>query len=265
MQLIVKVQVEPNTTDDAKMLAEALPELKERTGVDEMHTDGGYSSEDVDELMAELEVEQVQTAIRGAKPDPDAVGLEKFDWEIGDKGKPNRVTCPNGVQTHIIAGRSQDRYLAYFSIKKCAGCPFADKCPAEPLGRRAKRALRFSKQQFHVARRRQLSSQAKASGQNLRSAVEATVRSVKHPFRNGKVPVRGQPRVSMLIIGSAAMSNVRRICRYLKDKNKSESLEKSKKSSSDNPVFHFLSRCSHFFSIFLAFSTHRAANQTFAN
>ena len=64
LQLIVKVQVEPNTTDDAQMLEEALPELKERTDLDEMHTDGGYSSEDVDDAMAELEVNQVQTAIR---------------------------------------------------------------------------------------------------------------------------------------------------------------------------------------------------------
>jgi hypothetical protein len=263
LQLIVKVQVEPNTTDDAKMLDEALPDLKERTNLDVMHVDGGYGSEAVDKTLVDLEVDLVQTAIRGAKPDPETLGLDDFNWGVQSKGIPQSVTCPHGVHAQVIAGRSQDRYLAYFSIEKCEGCPFADKCPAEPLGRRPKRALRFSKQQFHVARRRQLSSQAKASGQNLRSAVEATVRSVKHPFRNGKVPVRGQPRVSMLIIGSAAMSNVRRICRYLKNKNKPESLEKSKKSSSDTPVFHFLSRRSHFFSIFLAFSSHRAAKPGF--
>ena len=87
-QLIVKVQVEPNTTDDAKMLDEALPELKERTDVDEMHTDGGYSSEDVDDTMADLEVDQVQTAIQGAKPDPESLGLEDFQWEIKAKGNP---------------------------------------------------------------------------------------------------------------------------------------------------------------------------------
>ena len=262
LQLIVKVQVEPNTTEDAQMLDAALPELKERTDLDEMHTDGGYSSEDVDDAMAELEVEQVQTAIKGAKPDPEGLGLEKFDWEIEAKGKPKSVSCPHGVQTQVIAGRSRDRYLAYFSLEQCEGCPFAKKCPAEPLGRRPKRVLRFSKQQFHVARRRHLSAQAKASGQNLRSAVEATVRSVKHPFRNGKVPVRGQPRVNMLLIGSAAMCNVRRICRYLKHKNKSETQEIYQISSSENPVFLFLSRFSHFF---LAVSAHPAADLPFAH
>jgi hypothetical protein len=265
LQLIVKVQIEPNTTEDAQMLEEALPELKERTDLDEMYTDGGYSSEDVDEAMTELEVDQVQTAIKGAKPDPETMGLDDFDWEFQAKGKPESVTCPHGMQTQVIAGRSRDRYLAYFSTEKCDGCPFVKKCPTEPLERRPKRALRFSKQQLHVARRRQRSAQAKASGKNLRSAVEATVRSVKHPFRNGKVPVRGQPRVSMLLIGSAAMSNVRRICRYLKDKNKPESHKKSEILPSDNFVFHFSSRVSHFFSTSLAFSAYRTTDQVFAN
>ena len=243
------------------MLEEALPDLKERTDLDEMHTDGGYSSEKVDDVMAELGINQVQTAIKGAKPDPETEGLEKFEWDFEPKGIPKNVTCPHGVQTQVIAGRSRDRYLAYFSMEACEGCPLSKKCPSQPLERRPKRALRFSKQQVHVARRRQLSAQARASGKNLRSAVEATVRSVKHPFPNGKVPVRGQPRISILLIGSTAMSNVRRISRYLNGKNKSESQEKSKKSPSDCPVFHFLSRCSH---IFGTFSALRVALQALA-
>jgi hypothetical protein len=261
LQLVTKVQVAPNTTDDAQMLAEALPELKERTEVDEMHTDGGYSSEGVDEAMAKMKIDQVQTAIKGAKPDPDTLRLEDFEWEISDQGKPESVTCPNGVQAQVIAGRSRDRYLAYFSFEDCQGCPFAADCPAKPLKRRPKRALRFSAQQQHVARRRQLSAQARDSGQNLRAAVESTVRSIKHPFRNGKVPVRGQPRVSMMMIASAAMTNVRRICRYLQDKNKPESHivpmllreKNSQKPSSDNPVFQFSYRASHFFRLFWSF------------
>jgi hypothetical protein len=263
LQLVIKMQVEPNTTEDAQMLAEALPELKERTDVDEMNTDGGYSSEEVDELMSKMKVDQVQTAIKGAKPDPDTLRLEDFEWAISDQGQPESVTCPHGVKAQVIAGRSQDRYLAYFSFQECKNCPFAADCPTEPLKKRPKRALRFSAQQQHVARRRQLSAQARESGQNLRAAVEATVRSVKHPFRNGKVPVRGQPRVSMLMIGSAAMTNVRRICRYLQDKNKPEVHKKSPKSPSDNPVFQFFIRTSHFFSAFPAFSTHWAAELAF--
>jgi hypothetical protein len=265
LQLVTKVQVEPNTTEDAQMLEEALPNLQERTDLDEMHTDGAYSSAAVDEALAQGKVDLVQTAIKGAKPDPDTLGLEDFEWELSDQGKPESVTCPNGLQAQVLAGRSRDRYLVYFSLQDCEGCPFAADCPAKPLKRRPKRALRFSTQQQQVARRRQLAAQAKASGKNLRSAVEATVRSVKHPFPNGKVPVRGQPRVSMLVIASAAMTNVRRICRYLQDKKRSEKHKKSPKSPSDHLVFQFFNRKSHFFSAFPTFSTHGIAELTFSS
>ena len=46
------------------MLKEALPNFKERTEVEEIHTDGGYGSPDVDEAMREAKVKQIQTAIR---------------------------------------------------------------------------------------------------------------------------------------------------------------------------------------------------------
>jgi hypothetical protein len=47
---------------------------------------------------------------------------------------------------------------------------------------------------------------------NLRAdTIEATIRSMKHSFPASKLPVRGSFRVSCLLIGSAAMTNVRRI------------------------------------------------------
>mgnify|MGYP007056088030 CR=1 FL=1 len=56
----------------------------------------------------------------------------------------------------------------------------------------------------------------------MRAAVEATVRSVKHPFPAGKLPVRGQFRVACMMIGSAAVRNARRIQRYLEAKMREE-------------------------------------------
>ncbi len=214
LQLIVKVQVEPNTTDDADMLAEALPEITSRMDVDEMNTDGGYNSETVDETMHQHKVKHIQTAIRGAKPSPNTMGLEAFEWETNDEGQPQQVTCPHGQTVPVVQGRKENRYLAYFDQTNCEHCPLAAKCPAEHLKRKHQRSLRFSQQQVNVAQRRKILAEARASGQNQRAAVEASVRSVKHPFRNGKVPVRGKPRMSMMIIGSAAMSNLRRIHRY---------------------------------------------------
>lgn len=218
LQLIVKVQTEPNNTDDAAMLDEALPELKERTDVDEMHTDGGYNSPDVDQTMRELGIAQIQTAIRGRKPSTEKLNLDGFAWELDDEGRPQAVTCPHGQRAKVTPGRKDEHYRAAFGVAGCEGCPFLDSCPTAPLKRTPERVLRFSQQNVDLALRRQRSAEARASGQNLRPAVEATVRSVKHPFDNGKVPVRGQPRVSMVVLASAAMSNLRRIHRFLAKK-----------------------------------------------
>jgi len=213
--LINKVQVEPNNTDDAAMLVEALPDLGERTDVEQIYTDGGYNSPDVDEAMREPRIEHIQTAIRGRKPAEEKLGLEDFDWEINDDGKPQEVICPHGQRVEVKLGRKEHRYLAYFDSTVCGDCPFVDQCPTEALKRRPKHVLRFSQGETDLALRRKRMAEIRSTGENLRAAVESTVWSVKHPFRNGKVPVRGKPRVSMVMIASAAMTNIRRIHRHL--------------------------------------------------
>jgi hypothetical protein len=51
----------------------------------------------------------------------------------------------------------------------------------------------------------------------VRAAVEATIRSVKHVFPGGKLPVRGLARATMMICASAMMANLRRIHRYRRE------------------------------------------------
>ncbi len=250
LQLIVKVQVEPNTTDDADMLEEALPEIAARMDVDEMHTDGGYNSADVDKAMREYGVAHIQTALRGAKPAEDTLNLEDFQWETNDEGQPQQVTCPNEQTVPVIPGRAADRCLAYLDRSICEHCPLLDKCPADPLKRTSQRVLRFTQQQVNVARRRQRSAEARASGENLRSAVEASVRSLKHPFGNGKLPVRGKPRMSMMIASSAAMSNLRRIHRYQVAKRAKQKQENEAQEQANRTAKQFLASSLSFFSRF---------------
>ncbi|MCK4451608.1 MAG: transposase, partial [Anaerolineae bacterium] len=243
-QLIVKVQTESNNTDDAAMLAETLPSLKERTGVNEMHTDGGYNSPEADEAMQEQQVQQIQTAIRGRQPAEEKLGLEDFTWQTNaDDGQPQSVTCPHGQQAESAAGRKEGRYRAAFDSSGCESCPLRDQCPTEPLKRRPENVLRFSQQDVNVALRRQRCADERASKQHLRPAVEATVRAVKHPFGNGKVPVRGKPRVGMLMIGTSAMNNVRQIYRYQRSQKETGRAEKRSQKAAESaqrqPVFSF--------------------------
>ena len=127
---------------------------------------------------------------------------------------PQNVTCPHGQTASVEPTRTVGRFHADFDAEACATCPLLDHCPTQPLKRRPNiRRLRFDQQQVNVAHRHANRRKLKQQPKNLRSAVEATVRSIKHPFRNGKLPVRGHPRMSMMMVASAAMVNIRRIWR----------------------------------------------------
>ena len=224
LQLITKVQVEPNNTDDARMLVEALPNLKERTDLDTIFTDGGHGSPQADEALTEYQVTQVQTAIRGRTPHPDKLHLSDFEIKQTETGKPVQINCPHKQQVAVKTGSKRKGFVAHFDEAVCQACPFsqAGQCPARPGKRDVRFRLYFSQQQAQVSQRRRRSAAKKKEGRNLRAAVEATVREVKHPFPAGKLPVRGKFRMTCLLIGSAAMTNVRRIQRYRAAKQEQE-------------------------------------------
>ena len=77
------------------------------------------------------------------------------------------------------------------------------------------RVLRFSLTDLELALRRQRCLTYLQSRPRLRAAIEASVGAIKRPFGNDKTPVRGSFRVGAMMIGSAAMVNIRRIQRYL--------------------------------------------------
>jgi hypothetical protein len=224
-QLITKTQTAPNCTDDSQLLAEALPNLKERTGLKTLYTDGGFGGPQADPVLQEQKVELVQTAIRGRQPNPAKLHLADFELKLdAESGKPLQVTCPHGQSVPAHSSCQKKGFVAHFERPICSTCPFFEKgqCPAQPGKRDERHHLRFTQAQAQASQRRRRSQEQKQEAGNLRSAVEATVRSVKHPFPAAKLPVRGLFRVACMVIGSAAVTNVRRIQRYLKAKNKAE-------------------------------------------
>ena len=217
VQLVVKVQTESNTTDDAQMLSHAVPNLVARTDVDEVYTDGGFNGPITDKILQEYQIEQYQTAIRGTTPrdeDHDPLRVSDFVFKRTRRGKSRRVRCPQGQEATVERTYTEGRFRAAFDADVCARCPLLERCPTVPLKRRPhRRHLRFGQQQVNIAHRHANLRKAQASEHNLRAAVESTVRSLKHPFSNDKLPVRGRPRMSMMLVASAAMVNIRRIWR----------------------------------------------------
>lgn len=210
LQLIIKVHTEPNVADDARMLQDELPALIERTDVETIYTDGGYNSAGVDKILDEHNINHVQTAIRGDKPNPDTLNLVDFQFEIAPERTPVAATCPQGQRFEIQPGRADARFIGRPDGETCLACPLLDICPVRPRSGNRTPALYVEERTIKVTLKRQAILAMPTQG-NPRAAVEATVRSVKHPLNQGHLRVRGLFRVACQMIGSAMMVNVRRI------------------------------------------------------
>jgi len=218
LQLISRVNVAPNTTDDQQLLAEDIENLKERMEFDELYTDAGYTGETAAKATEGHQVKQYVSAIKGRKKEKDALQLEDFTVTRNDDGTVTAIVCPNGHSGELRESSKKDgRYTAGFSADSCQVCPFIDQCPAKRLKKRPSFVFRFTTTDLRVAATRKQVAQTGKEITNKRASVESTVRSVIHPFGGHlcKLPVRGQPRITTMMVLSGMMVNIRRITGYL--------------------------------------------------
>jgi hypothetical protein len=247
VQLITKVQVAPNNTNDRTLLLEALPDLKERTGLETIYTDGPYTGPEIDPALVQHQVEQIQSGIVGKILDPGKLYLADFEIEQDEHGVPVCITCPQGQSVPVKLSSRQQGYLADFDPRLCQICAdhLGGRCPAGPGKKRPSFRLTFRAFQIPVAKRRRKMRQSKQEGKNHRVAIEGTVREVKHPYPAGKLPVRGLFRMTCVMVSSAAMTNVRRIHHYWEEKRKegrrNKTNERGGKFGPNQPGFSFSS------------------------
>jgi hypothetical protein len=264
LQLVTKVQVASNCVDDAKLMEEALPNLKERTELETLYTDGGYGSPSADQTLQDNRVEQIQTAIRGREPSTEKLNLADFEIKQTETGKPTQITCPQEQTVAVHPSSQKKGYVAHFDLAICQTCPFLQKCPAQPGKRDPRLHLNFSEQQVNVSQRRRRSLARRKEGRNLRAAVEATVRQVKHPFPASKLPVRGRFRITCMLIGSAMITNTRRIQRYLDAmimrENEQKKTQKGHECSQKQPSVSFFTSLKAVFRGWMALVTLRKLN-----
>jgi len=200
--------------------------------VDTLVTDGGFGGEASDQALQDAKtVTLIQTAIRGAQPDPNKFSLSDFGIQQDQKGDPFTLTCPQGQTVPVTSGRTTG-WQARFDPALCSTCPFQldGRCRTQPQKRDPRYLLVFTSPEVRAAKRRKDYLAHTGDSHNLRSAVEATVRSVKHPFPAGRLPVRGKFRIACMMIVSAATANVRRIQRWLAAKKRAKLAAKSAQS-----------------------------------
>jgi len=215
VQLITKTQVAPNVTDDEALLVAALPDLVARTDLDDLHLDGGFNGPAADAAAQALGVTLQYTAIRGGQPGPLAHWLTQLTWVRDDQHQLVAGITPEGHRLDLRPGRQDDRYIIHVPRDLVAAAPAGwAALPWHWLKGAAGCALYLQARQIAVAENRQQVAQQRQADKQLRPAVEATVRSVKHPLAGGKAPVRGQMRMGLMLTASSAMTNIRRLWRY---------------------------------------------------
>jgi hypothetical protein len=214
-QLVTSIQVAPNLADDQDLMAVALPELIERTGLNKLWTDGGFTGEKADRTIAKYGIEQIPTALRGEAGAEGKLAWQDFAWQTTDEGAPVSVTCPNGQNTPVLA-QTCANYRLVFNQELCGACPLLNRCRGTISKDQTRRTMFIPRRTFRNTLARQRSKAVQGPGRNRRAAVEALMRCLKHPFggQRGKLPVRGLIRVSQVMAAAALMINIRRIWRY---------------------------------------------------
>jgi len=126
INLICDICNAPNNKDDSKILNERIDKIKEKTPeLVELHTDGAYrtirmdGSEENDKKMEELEINHIQTGVRGRK------SKVLMEIEKGDNFE-YEVSCPN-QKVKSTPTRKQNKVL--FDNEICAKCKLRDSCP----------------------------------------------------------------------------------------------------------------------------------------
>ena len=218
LQLLTDISTHQNIAADDGILAERLPEIKERTGVEEMVVDANYTGEDSERVCQEQEVVIIPTEVKGRKvSQEEELSLTDFRFD------GNSITsCPEGHSpTEQIHKPEHARHIARFAPEQCSNCPQLEHCPVHC--RKRFYSLLFNDRQALLAQRRQqLSKEDYRRKCRMRPAIEGTISQFKRKLRNGKLRVRGLGRVRNSVILMAIGINFGRLWAYFLE-NKPES------------------------------------------
>jgi hypothetical protein len=212
VQLLTDVSLYSNNIPDDTILTERLPLIKERTGVDQLITDGGYSGEKAESACQQESVTLVPTEVKGRKLDQDEISLAQFDIESNQV-----IACPAGQsplnQSYQLG---KEHHIVHFATAVCNACSQREHCLAHP-GKRFFSLIFNDRQSLLAQRRQQLGEESYRILCNLRPAVEGTMSQFKRKTRNGKLLIRLKNRIRNCAILMAIGINFGRLLHYYRE------------------------------------------------
>lgn len=196
VQIITDYALEKNTTSDVEMLKDRLPAIKEKTDVTEIYTDGGYYSEECQQVAGDNEVKVHYTDMTGRKANADKLPLTDFAIE----NQRNITACPQGqVPQQSYYNEAKKVLTAYFETEQCRQCPVQDNCPVKVQKKKA--VLKVSLKAVVAAETRKEIGDKEQHRANIskRAAIEGTNSALKRGQGAGKLRVRGQVKCRLVI------------------------------------------------------------------
>ena len=206
IQLITDIAVNPNNIDDTQILYNRIDTIIEKTPeLNEIHTDGGYGSEDNDKKFETLKVTQITTAVRGRESE-----IEKKIKQTGQSPDVYTVECPGQI---AVSTPTKQRYKVRFDLYICKECPLKEKCQIfKDKGR-----YYFNHESYLLNKRNSNIRNLPKERRKLRPNVEVLMREFKHRTRSGKTKVRGIFKTSLFAFNVGIAINFGRIYRYITD------------------------------------------------
>ncbi len=206
IQLLTDIAVNPNNVDDSVILNERIDVIKEKTPeLKELHTDGGYGSEDNDKKLEKSEIIQITTAVRGRESE-----IEKKIEQISQSPDAYTVECPQQI---IESTPTKKRHKVRFGLNICKQCPLKEKCRIF----KNKGRYYFTHADYLLSKRNGNINKIPKEHRKIRPNVEATMKEFKTRTPGGKLKVRGLFKTSLFAFSVGIAINFGRICRYITD------------------------------------------------
>jgi hypothetical protein len=204
IQLLTDIAVNPNNVDDSVILNERIDTLKEKTPeLNELHTDGGYGSEDNDKKLEASEITQITTAVRGRESE-----IEKKIEQTSQTPDVYTVKCP---QQTVESTPTKQRHKVRFDLNICKQCPLKEKCSIY----KNKGRYYFTHEDYQLSKRNRNITEIPKERRKIRPNVEATMKEFKCRTSGGKLKVRGLFKASLFAFSVGIAINFGRIYRYI--------------------------------------------------
>jgi hypothetical protein len=204
LQLISDVATTPCNTDDSTILNQRIGPIKKKTpDLEEIHTDGGYGSEEIDRTMEQENVLHVTTAVRGRESQ-----VQKTIEKSSEDSETYLVSCPF---QRVESTPTKKKNKSVFEIQICNNCKLKDQCSIYKQNGR----FYFTREDYLKNRRNRNIDKIPLERRKIRPNVEATIREFTLRAPGNKLKVRGKFKASLFAFAVAIGVNFGRIYRYI--------------------------------------------------